>query len=332
MKVAWVHNFPPDVTSAGVFMNVLAEEVTRQGCEPLLVYTGPLRRPDQILLAPGRLKRAAGGCDVIHAQYGSGCGYVASKLPGPKVLTLRGSDWYGVPSTTLKNRLHGAACQCLTRISLLRYDAVVVMSERMKRDVLARRRGTSVDVLPDGIDMERFQPMDRSEARRRLGFPDDEAPWVLFSTIRTGTPVKRTPLARAAFETLRKQVPEAELKVLTGVPHNQVPLWVNASDVVLLTSAHEGWPNIIKESLACNVPFVSTDVSDLRQIADAERNCFVADPTPEALANCLAMSLRHERTDTLRHHVKPLAVGSIARRLVKLYETEMRAWSGEPAE
>lgn len=321
MKVAWVHNFPPDVPSAGVFMHVLAEEMTRQGCEPLLVYTGSLRRPDRILRAVGRLGKVVRGCDAVHAQYGSGCGHVVSKLPGPKVLTLRGSDWYGLPPTSIGNRLRRIATRWLTRRSLPRYDAVLAVSERMKRSLEAELNGPpAIEVLPGGIDLTCFEPMDRAEARRRLGEADDTSPWILFCVWEWGSPLKRPWLAEAAFEQLEKQMPNARLITLTGKAHDEIPLWLNACDVVLLTSTHEGWPNIIKEALACNVPFVSTDVSDLRAIAAVEPNCCVADAVPEDLAHGLASALHHGRTTTLRRHAEAMDVKENARRLIQLYD------------
>jgi glycosyltransferase involved in cell wall biosynthesis len=89
---------------------------------------------------------------------------------------------------------------------------------------------------------------------------------------------------------------------------------------VLLTSAHEGWPNIVKEALACNVPFVSTDVSDLRSIAEVDATCHVADATPEALAHYLLQTLQAGRPQTLRRHVEDMALPITAEKLVRLYE------------
>ncbi len=320
MKVAWIHNFPPEVENSGVFMHTLAQEVQKQGVEVLMVYTGPLRRPFGLLSAPKRLARQAQGCDLIHAQYGSACGYVAAKLPGPKILTLRGSDWYGVPPVSLKARLHRAACRWFTCTSLPSYNVVLVMSERMKRIVAARFNGQLLHVLPSGIDLAQFQPLDRLEARSRLGEENDKSPWILFSMLTTNNPVKRIDLGRAAVKLVQEQIPDVKLKIMSGRPHSQVPLLVNACDVLLLTSSHEGWPNIVKECLACNVPFVATDVGDLAAIAQAEPNCHIAAANAEELARCLVATLSHERSTSLRRHVEEMDMVKTARHLIQLYE------------
>jgi glycosyltransferase involved in cell wall biosynthesis len=190
----------------------------------------------------------------------------------------------------------------------------------MRRSVEKEIRSVHVEVIPSGIDLGEFRPMDRMAAREKLGISGDGSPWILFSSLNSGNPVKRTALAKAAVEIVRKERPEAKLKIATGVSHSDMPCLINACNVLLVTSVYEGWPNIVKEALACNVPFVSTDVSDLRSIAEIEQSCHISDPIPDALARCLTSSLLSERSATLRHHVESMDVAKTAQRLVSLYE------------
>lgn len=55
--------------------------------------------------------------------------------------------------------------------------------------------------------------------------------------------------------------------------------------IVLCTSTHEGWLNSIKEALACNVPVVLTDVSDLHLITDNEKDCRIYPPDAEIIVD-----------------------------------------------
>jgi glycosyltransferase involved in cell wall biosynthesis len=201
-------------------------------------------------------------------------------------------------------------------MSLPRYDLVLAVSDRMSVEVARTCPNARVDVLPSGIDLNQFQPLPREEARAQLGIVD-EAPWVLFA--QPSRPTKRFSLANDAIALARNRVPTLKLQCIEGRAPSEIPLWINASDVVLLTSTHEGWPNIIKEALACGVPFVSTDVSDLRRIAELEPACRVAQQTPESLASGVLESLAHGRHTRLRRHAESFGLDATADRLIALY-------------
>lgn len=320
MRILWTHSFPPHRISSGVFMHLLVPELLAVGVNVELHYTGRLRSLRAIARAARTIRRLSHSFDVVHAQYGSGCGWVSSFAKCPKILTLRGSDLYGVETGPVSARLHGAFGRSLTRWTLPSYSHVIVVSQHMRAHVGPFANSIPVDVLPSGIDFRRFQPIDRMEARRRLGLKHDDQPWVLVADVTPNNPVKRRALTTAAFELLKRRLPGARLKVTTGIPHERMPLWVNACNVVLVTSTHEGWPNIVKEALACGVPFVSTDVSDLKAIADAEPSCVVTDPDPERLARGMLDAIEHSPVPALRRHVAWMEVTAIAQRHIEIYE------------
>ena len=325
MKILWVHNFSDDFVSSGVFMYTLFDELRDMGVDVTLHYTGYLRGPVRMIKAARKIREVSEGYDLVHVQWGSACGFLSSFVRTPKILTLRGTDLLGLTTGRPWHRMHGLICRFLTWRSLPSYSHVIVMSRRMRQELKRMfNPRAEVEVLPSGINLEHFQPMDRMEARQRLGEENNKAPWVLFSSlIGEKNPVKRAPLAFDAFAQLKQLMPEAQLKLMTGIPHDKVPLWINACDVVLLTSTREGWPNVIKEALACNVPFVSTDVSNLAAIAEEEQSCYVVEPTPQALFEGLVASLQSEnRHDlNLRRHVENMDVRKIASQLKELYET-----------
>jgi glycosyltransferase involved in cell wall biosynthesis len=108
-----------------------------------------------------------------------------------------------------------------------------------------------VAVLPCGVDLDRFTPIPRTEARERLGLAPDE-PCLLFPA----------DPARAVKRSDRAQEVAGETRLLTlGRVHPfEVPLYVNAANAVLVTSAHEGFGLAVLEALACDVPVLATPV------------------------------------------------------------------------
>jgi teichuronic acid biosynthesis glycosyltransferase TuaC len=326
MRILWVHNVPPGLESAGQFIFTLADAMREVGTAVDLFSTGSLRSVMRLAAARRKVSKLSEDYDLVHAQFGTACAYAAARSRCPRIVSLRGTEMLGCDTGPLWCRMHGVASRWLTHSSIHRFHRVIVMSHRM-RDDLSRvhNRASGVEILPDGIDLAKFAPMDRSHARRELGFAGDTRPWVLFASLRTNNPVKRSELALAAFRRASVRRPDLVLKTLSGRPHQEVPLWMSASNVLLLTSTREGWPNVVKESLACNVPFVATDVSDLKRISDQEPSCFVGPANPDALAEGILNAIGAPSSESLRRQVQFMERTAIARRLCEIYEMSLVA-------
>jgi glycosyltransferase involved in cell wall biosynthesis len=318
-RILWAHNFDPQHLNAGVFMGVLADAMAAEGMPITLHYMGNLRNPVKVVRAALHIRRMSDEFNIVHAQFGSACGLVVTAAGSRKVLSLRGSDLYRLKEGPLLHRGHGLAARAMTLASLSRYERVLVMSHRMHAEVSGHVDAGRVVVIPDGIDLDQFRPMPQLTAREALGCPQDRSPWVLFPTIFADNPIKRPWLALQAVEHARRKLPDLKLKVASGIAHTMMPTMINASSVILMTSTHEGWPNSVKEALACNVPFVTTDVSDLSAIANVEPSCSVADPDPVALGDAIVRAVQAERSETLRRHVLCMAHTAIARRVIDVY-------------
>src|SRR5215813_6801688 len=107
---------------------------------------------------------------------------------------------------------------------------------------------------------------------------------------------------------------------LRGVPHGEVPIWLNASDVLLLTSLHEGSPTVIKEALACNLPIVSVNVGDVRERIWGVDGCYIAAPDPSDLAAKLNLVYSGRRRVAGRVKMQELSLERIALKLKNLYQ------------
>jgi teichuronic acid biosynthesis glycosyltransferase TuaC len=108
-------------------------------------------------------------------------------------------------------------------------------------------------VLPCGVDVERFQPIPRHDARIELGLSPTR-PLLLFAAD-PARPEKRHDRALALARAVN-----VELMTLGAVPPERVPLWVNAANAVLVPSEREGFGLAALEALACDVPVLATPV------------------------------------------------------------------------
>lgn len=312
ISIAWIHNFDRNENPAsGVFMYQFYEVVKGNDINISLVNVGNINNPFSFIKKFVRYKQVLKKYDIVHAQYGSGIGFFASFLNNKKILSLRGSDWYFSPSRGLKEKIHTWLGCKLTRWSVKRYDQIIVMSDRMKSEIQPIYPNLNIVVIPDGVDLNKFYPMEK-ESKKTFR--------VLFSSVDKANPLKRYGLALKSFNIFKEKYSDAELIFMTGVEHNKVNKLINSVDVILLTSTHEGWPNIIKEGLACNVPFVSTDVSDLKVLALKTKTCHVCDVNPVSIANALEKIAEKKDSEYLREFAQPFEIGQVGNELIKIYK------------
>jgi glycosyltransferase involved in cell wall biosynthesis len=324
MRVLAVTNmYPtPDHPALGTFVEQQVVGLRRAGAEVHVLLAD--RGRDGISAYKGLSRRVAAEAaafrpDLLHVMYGGVmAGSAVAALPGvPTVLSFCGSDLLGeLLSGHLRRWIAGYGVWCSHRAAR-KAHGIVVKSTNL-RDALPRGIDQSrVAIIPNGIDLQRFRPMDRRAACMRLGW--DPATFNILFPTNAGDPRKRLPLAQAAIESMRAGGVAVELHQLKGVPHPEVPLWMNASDAVILTSLHEGSPNVVKEALACDVPVVSVDVGDVRERIGAIEGCYLADADPGDLADRLYRVWEGPRRVDGRRRMEELSLESVAARLMAFY-------------
>jgi teichuronic acid biosynthesis glycosyltransferase TuaC len=119
----------------------------------------------------------------------------------------------------------------------------------------------------------------------------------------------------------RTLVPELRLVVLDGTaPPAEIPLYMNAADVLLVTSRTEGSPTVVQEAMACNLPVVSVDVGDVRErLEGVSASKVLADRDPVALGAALAEVIALQQRSDGRVHASSLGIEAIAARLAEFY-------------
>lgn len=260
-------------------------------------------------LHPGRY-------DLVHAQFGQS-GILALPKRLPLVVTFRGSDLLGiVGDRTRRHTMVGRVLQQASRLVARHADAVILVSDHMREHL---KTNAPVHVVPSGLDLDLFRPIPSEDARRQLGMEPGER-LVLFVG-RAHQARKRYDLAKQAVDILNERLP-ARLVVGWGIPHEKIPVYMNASDVLIVTSMQEGSPNVVKEALACDLPVVSVDVGDVRERLAGVEGCEVtADDKPETLAAALERVLRRgERIDG-RAAVQHLDERLLTERVIEIYRS-----------
>ena len=261
--------------------------------------------------------------DVVHAQFGSACALVTAAVEGiPRIVTIRGSDWNTHDGFGFLY-FHTRLAATLTRHSLGAYEQVISVSRRAAAGLARAAPHAPVAVLPSPVDLSRFAPRDKQEAKGQLGYPHCSEKWVLFNSLDLHNPIKRFDLARRAFEIAQSRLGNLRLRLATDLPQSAMPLFVGACDVLLCTSRYEGWPNSVKEALACNVPFVATDVSDLSDIARIEPDCRVCAAEPRILADNICAVLARPPPADLARHVAQMSPEASADRLISIYRAAL---------
>lgn len=333
MRVLWTHNFDPGIQNSGVFVHGAAAGLRARGVQLELEYLGNLRSIPQLLRARKRIRRLATGFDLVHAQFGSACSLATAAVRGvPKIVTIRGSDWNVHRATRGFFYFHTRAAASFTKASLRSYDQIISVSQRARDELRRFAPDSPIAVIPSPVDLARFVPRDKQEARASLGHANNAEKWILFNSLRLGNPIKRFELAQQAFEIAQARCGNLRLRLASKLPHEQMPAFVAACDLILCTSDNEGWPNSIKEALACNVPFVATDVSDLHRIAAVERSCRVCPPDPKIIADHICEVLSLPSPGDLRRHVSSMSVEAVSEQLIAVYRDVLARYRGSREE
>ena len=252
-------------------------------------------------ILPFRRQVQARDYDVVHMHYGL-TGLVACwQTRVPLVVTLHGIEVV-IPGVAFISRL------------CARQAAALIVTSRWVAEHVPRPPDA---IIPPGVDLDLFRPMDRDEARRALGLPLNKE-LVLFAG--QPRPEKRVPVIQAAVRRLQDEGRNVEFVMASGIPHEQVPLYMNAADVLVLVSDVEGSPMVIKEAMACNLPIVTRDLGDTREIIGDTEGCFFCDGSVEGTAEAIAQALDFGRRTDGRERVRHLSLEAAARQVLGVYE------------
>ncbi len=260
--------------------------------------------------------------DIIHSHYW---------LSGRIGLALR--EKWNVPHvatfhTLAKTKLRARAGEresdlrsAIEKMVIDNADAVVVSTEQEKEDIVrlydGRRR--TIEVIPAGVDLELFQPMDRSNSKRKLGLSEEHVVLyvgrieplkgidILLQSIALLEGGSNTRLLIVGgsldgdeeLERMREMAEELGLRdrvTFTGsVSQAELPIYYGAADVFVLPSHYESFGLVALEAMACGTPVVASRVGGLKTfINHGESGYLIPWRCPEPFAQRIETLLANE--------------------------------------
>lgn len=287
----WKHHFRPSTPRHEVQSGI---EVFRPR---FLSLPGVLKSLDGIFLAACSYPRLRslknqGRLDVIDAHFAYPDGYAAVRLGRwldvPVTVTLRGTE---------SRHLRDPALAPLVAYTLTHANRVFSVAGALLD--LAKQFGLPAEkarVIGNGVDSDRFYPLDQQEARSKLNLPSN-----CKVIVSVGGLVERKGFHRVIEQipVLLRKHPDLHYLIVgssgpegdfSGQLHAQVknlglqscvhflgsltpdelntPL--SAADIFVLATRNEGWANVFLEAMACGLPVVTTDVGGNREVVSAE--------------------------------------------------------------
>jgi glycosyltransferase involved in cell wall biosynthesis len=203
---------------------------------------------------------------------------IARRIDRPFLLAARGSDVNVVahmpgPRRRILRAVEGSA-------------GVIAVSEALKASLIDLGAAPErVTVLRNGVDTDLFRPEDRSVARIELGLPLHDEPLVIcvgnlveekqpaialeaalsiegLHIAFVGRGPERPRLERLANE----RMGQGRVWFLEEMTQARLRFAYSAADALVLSSAREGWPNVLLEAAACGTPSVAFPVGGVPEI------------------------------------------------------------------
>lgn len=327
MKILVVTNMYPtsEFPFYGIFVQEHVESLRKLRLHVDVFFTNPKRTRAAYLMQLPALARQihTEKYDIIHAHH-SYCMYQLAlarsllRYRPPVIFTIHEGEALlpgGMPDPQADFLKRFIYSKRLKRWALELADFVVSVERSLPGTVGYQR---PYEVIPPGVDIELFHPKDRIECRKKLNLRQYDQ-IILFPA----NPKRGFNKGFDLFQQSLAYLKQPARTIIGGsIPHDQMPLYMNAADVIVQTSRFEASPTVVKEAMACNRPMVSTDVGDVREIFGDTPGYFLCTHDPQDVAEKIEQALQFGQLTRGRARILELGLSleQVARKYLRLYE------------
>jgi len=236
-------------------------------------------------------------------------------------------------------------------------DRIIAATEREKEELMGYYDALpeTIEVIPCGVNLDLFRPVDKATARQELGLDQEEGIVLYVGRFATLKGIDRLLAAMAYLQQDQgirliiiggdghDQPEDRELRGLSEelgiqdavtfagrIEQEELPPYYSAADLFVLPSYHESFGLVVLESLACGTPVVATKVGAMESIVrEGETGYVMPDNAPRSLADKIGAFLLEPQTEvgsagSIRTSVVKYSWSNIADAMIEGYETMLR--------
>ena len=278
---------------------------------------------------------------IVHA-HGLENGFIGAALKNlsgkPLIVTAHGGDVYDLP---FRDKWY----QALAKYVFSKADHVITVSQFNAKKLLSLGvSSNNLRVIYNGYNEQIFRPIPLQEARKKLGLPLKKK---ILLSVGNLVDVKGHSYLVDAMQIvlkrrddviliivgsgplkikLRKKIDRLGLNrriLLVGSkPHEEIPIWMNASDLFVLPSLGEGFPTVIPEAMACGKPIIGTRVGGVPEaVSHQDLGNLVNPGNSEVLASAILEALDKKwKPEIILHHAKRYSWNNLVKQILDVYQ------------
>lgn len=285
--------------------------------------------------------------DLIHAHFMEN-GFIGANLKRlynkPLVVTAHGGDVYDLPFRDTWYRT-------LTEYVLSEADQVITVSQFNAKKLLSLGASPNkLHIIPNGYDAKLFQPLSSRLVRQKLELPLNKK---ILLSVGNLVDVKGHTYLIDAMNIVLKKRNDVILMIIGSGPlkeqlqkkitrlclngkillvgrktHEEIPMWMNASNLFVLPSINEGFPTVIPEAMACGKPVIGTKVGGIPEAITHDGLGMLVNPKdPEALASAILEALAKKwKPETILEHAKTYLWSNLTKQILSVYQKALLNW------